>query len=179
MIPRERSFVLPPVIAAMVAARNEVRAHYAAILQNQGSETELSFTLDGNLVGDIGEALAVELFGVRLVHAKSTEGIDGYAQGGRSVQVKATGTGRGPAFRCVETKADHLLFFDLDLENCRGLIVFNGPEHYATSSLPASFPNQRSLSPNQIRNADQLVQAHERLERIDLLKAEVQRQSFS
>lgn len=167
MISQESTFILPPVIAAMVAARNEVRAHYASILKRQGSETELSFTLDGNLVGDIGEALAVELFGVRLVHAKSTEGIDGYALDGRSVQVKATGTGRGPAFRCVETKADHLLFFDLDLENCQGRVVFNGPEHYATSSLPASFPNQRSLSPNQIRHADRKVQIHERLNRID------------
>ena len=50
----ETTFVLPPVIAAMVEARNEVRAHYAAILRQQGSETELNFTLDGNLVGDIG-----------------------------------------------------------------------------------------------------------------------------
>jgi hypothetical protein len=161
------TFTLPPVISKMVKARNAVRTHYAAILQGQRSAAHLSFTLDGNLVGDIGEALAVELFGVQLVKAKSTEGIDGYAPNGKTVQVKATGTGRGPAFRCVETKADYLLFFDLDLEVGVGRVIFNGPEHYATRCLPDVFPGQRALSPKQIRDADQLVQAGERLVRID------------
>lgn len=163
----DRTFELPDAIAAMVIARNVVRDHYRQVLARQGSEVELSFTLDGNLVGDIGEALAVELFGVRLVEAKSTEGIDGYAPDGRTVQVKATGTGRGPAFRCTETRADHLLFFDLDLEQGQGSIVFNGPEHYAMRDLPAVFLNQRSVSRSQIRRADLQVQQHERLTRID------------
>jgi len=54
-----------------------VRDHYQQILGSQGSDARLEFTLDGNLVGDIGEALAAQLFGIRLVHAKATEGIDG------------------------------------------------------------------------------------------------------
>lgn len=164
---QEDAFTLPPAIATMVAARNAVREHYAEILRRDGADVELRFTLDGNLVGDIGEALAVELFGVRLVKAKSTEGIDGHVDGARTVQVKATGTGRGPAFRCVETKADYLLFFDLDLEGGLGRVVFNGPEHYATAHLPAAFKNQRSLTAKQIRDADTKVQPHERLRRLD------------
>lgn len=159
-------FDMPDLIAEMVAARNKVREHYGAMLARQGSAVELKFTLDGNLVGDIGEALAAQLFGVRLVESKSTEGIDGYAPDGRTVQVKATGTGRGPAFRCVETRADHLLFFDLDFDRCRGSVVFNGPEHYAVRHLPELFANQRSLSRHQIRAADAMVQGHERLARI-------------
>ena len=161
-----RTFALPPAIAAMVQARNAVRDHYHRALREQGSEVELSFTLDGNLIGDIGEALAAELFGVRLVETRSTEGIDGYARDGRTVQVKATGTGRGPAFRCTETRADHLLFFDLDLERGRGTIAFNGPEHYATRNLPDEFRNQRMISRAQIRAADLLVRDEERLERL-------------
>ena len=47
------------------------------ILKSQDHKAELQFTLDGNLVGDIGEAIAVELFGVELVTTKSTQGIDG------------------------------------------------------------------------------------------------------
>lgn len=160
-------FSLPPAIAHLVEARNAVRGYYSDVLKRQGSEVALKFTLDGNLVGDIGEALAVELFNVRLVETKSTEGIDGYSPDGRTVQVKATGTGRGPAFRCTETRADHLLFFDLDLERGKGAIVFNGPEHYATRILPQQFSNQRSLSPGQIRAADLLVAPHERLSRVD------------
>ena len=156
-------FELPKLIAEMVKARNIVRDHYQGLLDRQGGSAELRFTLDGNLVGDIGEALAALMFGVKLVDAKSTEGIDGIAPDGRTVQVKTTGTRRGPAFRCVETRADHLLFFDLDLENCQGQVIFNGPEHYAVRKLPTVFSNQRSLTPSQIRHADTLVQDGERL----------------
>jgi len=156
-------FDLPPVIADLVVAQQQVRRHYREVLIERGSDIDLRFTLDGNLIGDIGEALAAQLFDVRLVEAKSTEGIDGYAPDGRTVQVKATGTGRGPAFRCVDTRADHLIFLDLDLEGCRGMIVFNGPERYATSHLPQVFTGQRSLTANQIRKADALVKPGERL----------------
>jgi hypothetical protein len=103
------------------------------------------------------------------VERKSTEAIDGHAPDGRTtVQVKATGTGRGPAFRLTETKADHLLFFDLDFESAKGAVIFNGPEHVATNLLPDSFKGQRSLTRNQIREADKLVKPHDRLSRIDL-----------
>ncbi len=159
-----RTFELPPAIAELVAARNLVRAHYQAVLEERESTAILRFTLDGNLVGDIGEAIAVELFGIQLVDAKSTAGIDGYAPDGRTVQVKATGTGRGPAFRLTEVSAEHLLFFDLDLESATGTVVFNGPEHRAMASLPASFSGQRSLTPGQIRAADLLVMDDERLQ---------------
>jgi len=65
------------------------------------------------LVGDIGEAVAAELFGVKL-SARDGTGIDGHAPDGRSVQVKASGSNRGPAFRVVDTRADHLLFLSFD-----------------------------------------------------------------
>lgn len=161
-----REFKLPPVVAELVEAREKLKAHYTAMLQQQDSDAELRFTFDGNLVGDIGEALAAEFFGVRLVKAKSHEAIDGYTLDGRSIQVKATGTGRGPAFRDVQKKADFLLFFDLNLAGGTGMVVFNGPQHYATAKLPASFKNQRSLTANQIRQADSEVKASERLRMI-------------
>lgn len=148
-------FALPDSIADLIAARNRLRQHYAAV--------GLDFTLDGNLVGDLGEALAADLFGIKLVPARSTEGIDGYAPDGRTVQVKATGRGRGPAFRLVETRAEHLLFFDLDFEKAVGTVVFNGPEHLATRSLPERFVGQRSLTPLQIRAADTHVLPQQRL----------------
>lgn len=152
-------FDLPPAIADLVAARNKLRAHYASV--------GLKFTLDGNLVGDLGEAIAVELFGLQLAEARSTAGIDGRAPDGRTVQVKATGTGSGPAFRQTETKAQHLLFFDLDFERARGLVVFNGPEHVAVASLPSVFTGQRSLTRGQIRVADTRVDNSDRLPRVD------------
>lgn len=162
----DNTFLLPPAIAAVVQARNAVRDHYARLLRDQGSSVELKFTLDGNLIGDIGEALAAELFGVRLVQTKTTEGIDGFAADGRTVQVKATGTGRGPAFRNTEIRADHLLFFDLNLEAGVGVVAFNGPEHYVTRNLPASFANQRMVTRQQVDKADREVKPEERLPRI-------------
>jgi hypothetical protein len=156
-------FLLPPSIADLFFARAKLRDHYAAVLRDAGATLELTFTFDGNLIGDLGEALAVDLFGIRLVDRRSAEGIDGYAPNGRTVQVKATCTGRGPAFRQTETLADHLLFFDLDLEKATGEVVFNGPEHHATGMLPETFVGQRSLTRAQIRVADLRVAAPERL----------------
>ncbi len=148
-------FQLPSAIADLVAARNRLRDHYKA--------AGLKFTLDGNLVGDLGEAIGAELFGIILTPARGAAGIDGVARDGRTVQIKATGRRRGPAFRLVETKADHLLFFDLDFEAATGLVVFNGPERIATARLPAQFRGQRSLTPLQIRAADAQVRREDRL----------------
>ncbi|MBB6469441.1 hypothetical protein HNQ96_005331 [Aminobacter lissarensis] len=158
-MPYRREFILPPVVADLVAARNKLREHYKS--------ASLKFTLDGNLVGDIGEAVAAEIFGIRLVCGNGT-GIDGHAADGRSVQVKATGTGRGPVFRCVDTRADHLLFLDFDFESLGGEIIFNGPEHVALANMPEAWIGQRPVSKVQIRAADALVPIEDRLMREDV-----------
>jgi len=160
-------FKLPEVLAHLFQARNAVRNHYRKALTAQGCDVELNFTLDGNLVGDIGEALAVQLFGIRLTSSRSTEGVDGYLPDtDKTVQVKSTGTGRGPAFRATRMKSEYLLFFDLDLESCTGEVVFNGPEHYARAVLPDEFSNQRSLTSAQIREAGKCVPLAEQIPRI-------------
>jgi hypothetical protein len=149
-------FELPPAIRELVGVRNRLREHY--------KEAHLKFTLDGNLVGDIGEAIARELFGIRLSDRNGT-GVDGHAPDGRSVQVKASGSQRGPAFRIVDRRADHLIFFSLDFEACRGVVDFNGPERIALQFLPPTWTkNQRSLSLSQIKRANLLVPPDARLE---------------
>lgn len=100
---------------------------------------------------------------MKLVAARSNEGVDAHAPDGRSVQVKVTGTRRGPAFRCIETKADHLLFLDLNVETATGTVMFNGPEHLVTRYLPEIFANQRMVSRRQIIDADRLVSPADRL----------------
>jgi hypothetical protein len=161
-MPYRREFSLPPVVTELVVARNRLREHYKS--------AGLKFTLDGNLVGDIGEAVAAEIFGITLVPANGT-GIDGHAADGRSVQVKTTGTRRGPAFRHVDTRADHLLFFDIDFENLRGEVIFNGPEHVALAKMPEAWIGQRLVSKTQIRAADALVPIEDRLKRVDVATA--------
>lgn len=150
-------FPLPPAIANLVLARNELRDHYLT--------SGLTFTLDGNLLGDLGEAIAAEVFGIKL-QGPGVAGIDGHAPDGRSVQVKVTGTDRGPAFRWREKRADHLLFFSLDVGNAEGLVVFNGPEQVAIKYLPTKWEGQRSLTRNQIRAADLEVAEGDRLKPI-------------
>lgn len=154
MSDQTRRFRLPPIITDLVGARNRLREHY--------SSAALQFTLDGNLIGDIGEAVAAELFGLRL-SARNGTGIDGHATDGRSVQVKATGTDRGPAFRMVDTRADHLIFLAFDFDTLTGDIVYNGPEHIALKLLPQTWVEQRSLTRAQIRRADAMVPDHLRL----------------
>lgn len=149
-----KAFELPKIVKELILARNKLREHY--------SQSGLKFTLDGNLVGDIGEAVAAELFGIHLVDG-NTQGIDGIAPDGRSVQVKATGTDRGPAFRYIAKRADHLLFFSFNFERLRGEVTFNGLEDVALSYLPKSWSNQRSLTRKQIEAANLLVQPHQRL----------------
>lgn len=149
-----RSFSLPPVITDLVVARNRLRDHYKS--------ANLEFTLDGNLIGDIGEAVAAELFGLKL-SARNGTGVDGHAPDGRSVQVKSTGTNRGPAFRMVDTRADHLIFMSFDLDNLRGEVVYNGPEDIAIKVLPAAWTGQMTISMTRIRLLDLSVPEENRL----------------
>jgi len=148
------TFPLDPSISKLVEARNTLRKKYA--------EHNLKFTLDGNLVGDIGEAISVGMFGIKLSDA-NTSGIDGFAPDGRTVQIKATGTNRGPAFRNTLARADHLLFFSFDFENLLATVVYNGPEVILLKDFPSAWKNQRSISMTKVKkialstNVDQML----------------------
>lgn len=131
-------FQLPKNIRELVDARNKLKRHFF--------EYDLRFTFDGNLVGDLGEAVAADLFGLKLT-GRSNEGIDGYAPDGRSVQVKASGTRRGPAFRPVDTRAEHLIVMHFDYDACEGEIIYNGPEEPVVRELlPEDWSGQRTAN---------------------------------
>jgi hypothetical protein len=148
-------FKLPKELRALVEARNK--------LVNRYSDSNLKFTFDGNLVGDLGEAVASELFELELV-PPATEGVDAKTRCGKTVQIKATGTGRGPAFRYIKNRADYLIFLDLDFEKGEVEVIFNGPESIALSKLPPIWTGQRTMTAKQIRDAASLV------EKSDMLK---------
>lgn len=154
-------FDLPESILGLVKARDELRREF---------DDQLPFTFDGKLVGDLGEALAVRLFGLTLLQGNK-RGVDGKSPDGRQVQVKATSTGRGPAFTYSELLEpnQHLLFFELDLHCRREEVVYNGPESIVRRYLPQSWAKQRSLTPTQIRKANAEVPPQERLPRTDLV----------
>jgi len=150
-------FQLPHEIVPLLMARDELKRRYAS--------SELNFTLDGNLVGDIGEAVAAELFDIKL-SKKCGRAIDGFTRGPdpRSVQVKASGTFRGPAFRKSELGADYLLFFHFDFDRRMGEVVFNGPERVALSLMPKTWiAGQRMISVARLRKANLEVPVGDRL----------------
>jgi hypothetical protein len=147
-------FDLPPSVRKLVAARNELKDHFTGV--------DLHFTFDGNLVGDLGEAVAAELFGLQLT-GRSNEGVDGFTSDGRSVQVKASGTAGGAAFRLVETTADHLLFFHFNYDECFGEVIYNGPEEPVRHTLPETWVGQKRVSVAAFRRLNAMVSEVDRL----------------
>ena len=66
-------FDLPPAVKELTAARKPLQDHYGHI--------GMPFRFDGNLIGNIGEAIAAELFGINLALPNGT----GIRQKGNSV----------------------------------------------------------------------------------------------
>ena len=139
---------------SLFEARNALRVRYSSV--------DLRFTLDGNLVGDLGEAVAAELFGLRLT-GRGHEGVDCHASDGRSVQVKASGTRAGPAFRQVKTRADHLLVLHFDYDDCTGEVIYNGPEKPVVELLGSPWNGQRCVSVRALKMLDAQLSQSDRL----------------
>jgi hypothetical protein len=152
------SFRMAASVTDFVAAHNRLCGHYA--------DSGLSFTLDGKLVGDLAEVIAVELFGLRFP-ARRTPGVDAFAPDGRSVQIKATGLpNAGPAFTPGEGYADHLLFLRLDFKNASGTILYNGPEAPIRAFLPVGFRGTKRVRLQSVVAADTKVELADRLQRV-------------
>ena len=147
--------VLPNPVRDLYDAQNELRRYYA--------QTALTFTFDGKLVGDIGEAVVAETFGVKLCDRRMA-GIDGYSRDGRSVQIKATGSeGRGPAFTYGEGVADHLIFVRIDFEKGRAVILNNGPEAPVRRLLPKTWAGTETVRLSRILALDATLDVNQRL----------------
>lgn len=117
------------------------------------------FTLDGHLVGSIGEVVAAYMFDLDLNPA-STPGHDARAQDGRNVEIKLT-QGKGVAIR---HEPDHLIV----LHRPKGgplRVVYNGPgspvwqqagKMQSNGQRPIGLTKLATLS-RQIAPADQLT----------------------
>jgi hypothetical protein len=119
---------LPEVVHDLWSAQQALARHY--------SNTGLRFTLDGRLVGDIAEALALEHFDL-VLPKKRTGGVDARTKTGKTVQVKATGKDKsGPAFTPGEGSAEYLLFFRINFKANTATVAYNGPEAPIRALLP-------------------------------------------
>jgi hypothetical protein len=116
------------------------------------------FTLDGHLVGSIGEVLAAELYGLELL-PPSAETHDAVATDGRKVQIKLTQTNRVGLYE----EPQHLVVLRLtptaEVEE-----VFNGPGRTAWAIGGRRQKNgQRSVSLNRLRGLMEQVPASHRI----------------
>ena len=128
---------LPDEVCDLVAAHQALVASYAY--------TGLRFTLDGRLVGDIAEVVAAEAFGLELCQIRKP-GVDAHARDGRSVQIKASGSGKGPAFTPGEGRADHLVFLMINFSRGEAHVRYNGPEAPVRELLPVLVSGTKRVS---------------------------------
>lgn len=153
-----RPIALPEVVRALVVAHRALVTSYAA--------TDLRFTLDGRLVGDIAEATAAHAFDLELCVTR-TPGVDARTRSGRTVQVKSSAIGKGPAFTPGEGRADHLIFLSLDFDRCEAHVDYNGPEAPVRAELPIAFTGSKRVSMPRLLALDAEVAPKDRLIRLN------------
>ena len=137
-------------IKKLYAARNELRQAFP----------KLDFTLDGNLIGDIGEAIAMHDY--RLIPlGKGAKQHDFKTRTGKMVQVKATQqTKAGVGLGRTKVHFEHLVIFQI-FEDGRYSILFDGPGDYIDKAT--AHKTTPSLSVLQLRGLDREVKSSERL----------------
>jgi hypothetical protein len=153
-----RTIKLPAAVADFCKSHTVLKTHYA--------DSQLSFTLDGKLVGDIAEATAALAFGLQLCE-KRTPGVDAHTRckARRSVQIKATGLpNKGRSFTPGEGVADHLLFLRINFDAGLAEVAYNGPEAPIRAMLPpGGWTGTKRVSLVRILAADREVPEAHRL----------------
>ena len=103
--------------------RHLIRSLYAVVkeLEDEFVDENRKFTLDGHLVGSIGEVVAAYSFGLTL-YAAGERTHDAESDDGKKVQIKLTGGNRSVA---LSSNPDHLIV--LQLREFKFCVVYNGP----------------------------------------------------
>lgn len=134
---------LPEEVRALIHARNMLRDRFESL--------GLNFTLDGNLVEDLGQAVAAEIFDLKLVDRRAFKAIDAYDSQQRSVQIKATGRGKTFAFTHSDLCAERLIALVFDYEKEEVEIAYDGEYRSAVSRLPDVWNGQKTVSVHFLR----------------------------
>lgn len=122
------------------------------------------FTLDGRLVGDLGEILVESAYDIEL-HDELQKHHDGIASDGRQVQIKAT------MQNSLTFPVDHVPDYYLGIKiHADGTFteVFNGPGSVAWEAIKNRKPtktNLHSISINTLARLNQNVQTKDRIPR--------------
>jgi hypothetical protein len=136
----------------------QLEALYLASARLEAMFPGRKFTLDGHLVGSVGEVVAAYMFDLDLARGSSL-GHDAIARDGRRVEIKLT---QGAAV-AIRHEPDHLIVL------CRPKggpvrVVFNGPgllAWAAAGSMPSN--GQRPIRLSRLTAIDQKVSEADRL----------------
>ena len=124
-----------------------IQSLYKCVHKLEDLFPERKFTLDGHIVGSIGEVFAKDMYGLELL-PNSTERHDAKTKSGKYVQIKAT-QGKRVALR---SKPKHLIVLKLNT-NGKAEEVYNGPGHLAWKNTGAIQKNgQRSIGLAKLRS---------------------------
>jgi len=131
---------------------------YSKVKELENLFPDRKFSLDGHLVGSIGEVIAAHLYGLELLPA-SAEGHDARSAGGRLVQIKATQRDRVG----IRSKPDYLIVLRLT-DSGEVEEIFNGPGAIAWKYAGRIQKNgQRYISLPKLRTLMEQVNPKERL----------------
>jgi hypothetical protein len=135
-----------------------VRGMLDSVKQLESLYPGRSFTLDGHLVGSIGEVLAAELYGLRLLPS-SNPCHDATCPAGRNVQVKLTQRSR----EAIYEQPDHLIVLRVEPDGTVAE-VYNGPGSLPWMSAgPIQKNGQRSVSITTLSKLNNAVASHDRV----------------
>ena len=119
------------------------------------------FTIDGHLVGSIGEVIVAENYGLELL-PNSTETHDAEAKDGKLVQIKATQINR----IAISSEPDFIIVIQLQSDGS-WIEVYNGPGKYVWDNSGKMQKNgQRPISIHKLKNLMDTVKDSDKIKRI-------------
>lgn len=136
-----------------------IRSLYAVVkeLEEEFMDEERKFTLDGHLVGSIGEVVAAYSFGLTL-YPPSIKTHDAESEDGKKVQIKLTGGIRGVA---LSSEPDYLIV--LQLQNCKFDVIYNGPGAKVWAQCKNTGQRQRPISLKTLRDLNTDVADYQKI----------------
>ena len=140
----------------------KIRELYAITEELERLYPGRKFTIDGHLVGSIGEVLVSERYGLTLL-PNSTQTHDGEAKDGRLVQIKATQTKR----IAISSEPDFLIAIQIQ-ENGTWLEIYNGPGGLVWENAGKLQKNgQRPISVAKLKSLMKTVPDSQRIQPIE------------
>lgn len=136
---QEREICLPKQVATILTAIQELEDEYPG----------RKFTMDGHMMGSIGEVIAAKTFGFTLLRG-SSKGHDAKCDARGNVQIKITGI-KGTRIIFNQPECDHLIVLKLK-DPTTALLIYDGPGKPVCDALGKPGSNgQRSIAISTIR----------------------------